>query len=111
MSDNSNEIRDLYSKMAKLESEQNSTGETKRSISTNLATILGSIATAAMIASAGFIYNSSVNIATMQNSIRYMSDQIQDLKSKVESMQANYVEKSDFISLEGRVRVLEARRR
>lgn len=79
----------------------------KNGWSQNLNTVFGGILTAAVIALFTFTYSSNASTVALQTKIEFITNQITTLTTKIESMQSNYVTKSDFNALDARVRVIE----
>lgn len=95
-------VEDLYNKIERLEGKSDESFMEKY-----FQPIMVTIMTGAIIACASFMYNTGNTLAVVQTQLTTLSAQFVDLKTKMETMQNNYVDKSDFNQLETRVRILE----
>lgn len=82
----------------------------KSGLESHVQTIAQSLAAAAILFTAGFVYTTRAQVEVMQKQIEVMSQQISELRSDIKSMQSNYVTRDDFRDHEDRLRRLEAKR-
>lgn len=102
------QLHDLHQKIADVHTKLST--DDRSFITKYFKELMLSLMTASIIGSVGIVYSSSLAITTMQTQITYISQQLSDLKSKMDSISSSYVEKADYTQLETRVRILENNR-
>lgn len=77
----------------------------------NISAIMSSICTAAMLALAGFVVNTSKDNAVLAQQVTTLNTQVTSLIAKIDIMQMNYVTRVEFKDHEERIRALEQRKK